>query len=296
MDLAERSIAVTGATGFLGRYICTALLNRRARVIGAVRSPDRGADLSAKGVELRTADLLDLPTLRSAFEGVDAVVANAAVVSAKQTSDYVRINVEGMANLLEAVAEASVRRLVVVSTVSIYRHNNKGNDEDAPQVTQTERMLTKQPYATTKAQAESLAWDAAEKMGLDVTAVRPGYIYGRGAQFIDGFRGSLGGAVALIPGKRIPLAYAGDVAEAIARCLERPTTVGRAYNLTGREDLSWSDFASAWSKAGGPVAPIKLPIPWLTRHSYDTSRAECDLNWTNTNFVEALAETLNPDP
>lgn len=295
MDLAERSIAVTGATGFLGRYICTALLRRRARVVGVVRSPERGADLSDQGVVLRTADLLDAAALRSAFEGVDAVVANAALISAKQTSDFVRINVDGMGNLLEAVAEANVRRLVVVSTVSIYRHNNKGHDENAIQVPYTEKMLQRWPYAATKAQAESLAWDAADKAGLEVTAVRPGYIYGRGAHLIEGFRAWLGAPVALIPCcKRIPLAYAGDVAEALVRCLERPVSIGRAYNLTGREDRSWRDFAQAWAAVGGPIARVKLLVPWVARHRYDTSRAEIDLGWKNTGFVEALTETLRP--
>ncbi|MGI9326648.1 MAG: NAD-dependent epimerase/dehydratase family protein, partial [Pseudomonadales bacterium] len=218
MNLAERTIAVTGATGFLGRYISTALLKRRARVVGAVRSLERGADLSDQGVVLRTADLLDAAALRSAFQGVDAVVANAALILADQKSDFVRINVDGMGNLLRAAVEANVRRLLVVSTVSIYRHNGKNNDENATQVPYTEEMLQRQPYGATKAQAEVLAWNAADKAGLEVTTVRPGYIYGRGAHVIETFRAWLGGPVALIPCyRRIPLAYAGDVAEAIVR-------------------------------------------------------------------------------
>jgi UDP-glucose 4-epimerase len=294
MDLAERSIAVTGATGFLGRYICNALVDRGARVVGTLRSPHRDPDLSAKGVVLRPADLVDTASLRSVFEEVEAVVANAGLIAAQQTSNFVRINVDGMRNLLEAVVEANVRRLIVVSTVSIYRHKNKEQDEKAAQVPYTQRMLQRRPYAATKARAEWLAWNAAEKAGLDLTVVRPGYIYGRGARFLEGFRSRLSAPVAVIPCKRIPLAYAGDVAEAIARCLERAISIGRAYNLTGREDLSWCDFASAWSKAGGPIARVRVHLPWRALHSYDTSSAETDLNWTNTNFVEALAEILKP--
>ena len=293
LSIAERTIAVTGATGFLGRYICAVLLKHHARVVGTLRSPERGADLADQGVVLRPADLLDAAALHSAFQGVDAIVANAALISANQPLDFIRVNVDGMANLLHAAVEANVRRLIVVSTVSIYRHNGKCNGEHDSQIPYTEKMLQRKPYGATKARAEALAWEAAQKAGLEVTTVRPGYIYGRGARIIGSFRAVLAEPVALIPCyRRIPLAYAGDIAEAIVRCLQRPVSIGRAYNLTGHEDWSWRDFTRAWAQAGGPIARVKLPIPYIARHRYRTSRAETDLEWRNTNFVDALTEIL----
>ncbi len=295
VDLAERRIAVTGATGFLGRYLCAALQDRGAQVVGVVRSPARGVDLADRGVELRTADLADAAALQEAVQRVDAIVANAGLIFSRQSSDFVRVNVEGMENLIQAAAAANVRRLIVVSTVSIYRHNGQNNDEGAPQVPYTDATIQSQPYAATKAQGEALAWQAAEKHGLEVTAVRPGYLYGRGAHVIKTFRNWLAGPVALIPCcRRIPLAYAADVAEAVSRCLERPVSIGQAYNLTGREDLSWRDFANSWAAAGGPTARIKVPVPRVAQHRYDTSRAVSDLEWTNTSFVDALSEVLQP--
>src|SRR5207244_3981880 len=57
MLLERKQVAVTGATGFLGRYIVDTLLHRGARVVGVVRNPDRVPELRERGVELRRADL-----------------------------------------------------------------------------------------------------------------------------------------------------------------------------------------------------------------------------------------------
>src|SRR5262245_9536432 len=105
MDLAGRRIAVTGATGFIGRYIVQALVARGARVIGVVRSPDKGADL---GIELRRADLGEREDLAHAFAGADAVVSNAAVIALGDVApaDVLRTNVEGTRNVFEAAGEA----------------------------------------------------------------------------------------------------------------------------------------------------------------------------------------------
>ena len=81
MNLRGATIAVTGATGFLGRYIVDALLGRGAHVIGVVRNPRKLPELLHKGVELRQADLAAPEHLKQAFAGAEAVVSNAALLS-----------------------------------------------------------------------------------------------------------------------------------------------------------------------------------------------------------------------
>ncbi len=79
MVLKDKTIAVTGASGMIGAYICRALLKRGANVIGVVRNPDKAAFLTREGVTFRRADLADARSLTDAFVGVDAVVSNAAL-------------------------------------------------------------------------------------------------------------------------------------------------------------------------------------------------------------------------
>src|SRR4030095_10907000 len=81
VELRGKRIAVTGATGFLGRYIVDVLLGRGTHVVGVVRNPSRVPELAAKGVELRKADLAEPDRLAAGFVGVDAVVSNAALFS-----------------------------------------------------------------------------------------------------------------------------------------------------------------------------------------------------------------------
>jgi len=69
-------IAVTGATGQLGRFVIDALLKKvpAGEIIAAVRSPARAADLAAQGVTVREADYSKPETLRAAFSGVDKLL------------------------------------------------------------------------------------------------------------------------------------------------------------------------------------------------------------------------------
>src|SRR5439155_15254020 len=92
----------------------------------------------------------------------------------------------------------------------------------------------------------------AAQYGLELTAVRPCAIYGAfDPNFTAVFRRLAGLPVTVMPAlMHLPLVYAGDVAEAIARALERPVSIGRAYNVTGDDATVW-EFARAWRRRAG---------------------------------------------
>jgi nucleoside-diphosphate-sugar epimerase len=289
------TVAVTGATGFLGRYIVEALLARGIKVVGAVRNPERVPALAARGVAMRRADLADRAALAAAFIGADAVVSNAALFSLGNRSweDHQRANVQGTRNVFEAINDAGVRRVVHVSSVAVYRHHRPFIDEDAPQLTADTRRTPTNAYSVSKAVSEQLAWRLAAERRLDLTVVRPCAIYGAfDPNFTRVFRRLMWPPVTIMPALfHLALVYAGDVADGIARALERPVSVGRAYNLTG-DDLSFWSFAEAWRAAGGAGARAMIPIPIPMTRVYDNGRARSDLGWKNRPYVEALRETL----
>src|SRR2546426_1532727 len=134
-DLRAAAVAVTGATGFLGRYVVDVLLARGAHVIGVVRNPGRVPELAARGVELRQADLAERDRLARGFAGVQAVVSNAALFSLRNRSweDHHRANIQGTENVFGALADAAVKRGVHVSSVAVYRAHGPCISEDAPQ-------------------------------------------------------------------------------------------------------------------------------------------------------------------
>jgi nucleoside-diphosphate-sugar epimerase len=294
-DLRGKRVAVTGATGFLGRYVVDALLARGARVIGVVRNPDRVPGLAARGVELRRADLAERDALARGFAGADAVVSNAALFSLRNArwADHERANIQGTQNVFGAVADAGVRRVLHVSSVAVYRGHRPPVDEDAPQLGPDSRRGFTNAYAISKALSEQLAWRLAERGGVALTAVRPCAIYGAfDPNFTPVFRRLVGFPVTVMPESlRLALVYAGDVADGIARALERPAAAGRAYNLTG-DDLELGDFVRAWRDAGGRTARLILPIPVPVTRMFDNRRSERELGWRNRPFVDALRETF----
>jgi nucleoside-diphosphate-sugar epimerase len=296
MELATATIAVTGATGFLGRYLVDGLLARGAHVVAVVRNPDRAQGLRERGVELRRADLAERERLEAAFRGASAVVSNAALLSLKQQrwEDYVRTNVEGTQNVCEAAAAAGVRRVVQISSVAVYKgRRQRVVNEDHVQWGPQDRPGRISAYPISKALAEQAALRVARTHGLELTILRPGGIYGAfDTNFMPVFRAFLWPKLTLYPAFfRLPLVFAGDVADALALALGNPVSIGRAYNVTGEDRSAW-DFARAWRNAGGRSPWLMLPVPFPYRRVFDTGRALAELGWRARPYLDGLRETL----
>ena len=103
-------IAVTGATGHLGRLVVEALLARGVApegVVAAVRTPGRAADLAARGVVVREADYSRPETLTSALEGVETLLLVSSSEVGQRAAQH--------ANVVEAAKAAGVGRIVYTS-------------------------------------------------------------------------------------------------------------------------------------------------------------------------------------
>lgn len=296
MNLKGKNIAVTGATGFLGRYIVETLQERGAHVIGVVRNPDKVPELKAQGVELRKADLAEKDRLAEAFRGTDAVVSNAALfnISNQKWEDHLKANIDGTRNVFEAVKDSGVNRVVHVSSVAVYSGHKKPVTEDHPQFTEKSRKSRLTVYPISKALSEQLAWKLAGTNSLELTTVRPSAIYGAfDTNFTPWIRRLMKLPVAPSPaGLIFPLVYAGDVAEAIARVLEKPdVSTGKAYNISG-DRISMSEFLKAWKSAGGKSSWATIPVPVPIDRYFEIERASHDLGWSNRSFTEGLRDTF----
>lgn len=301
-----RTVAVTGATGFLGRYIVDVLLKRGCRVIGVVRNPDRVPDLAARGVELRRADLAEPERLAAGFAGAEAIVSNAALYALgrlvsfrdRNHAEHHRANIEGTRNVVEAAATAGVRRLVHVSSVIVYQTPLPARvTEDHPLLPASTKPGPTNAYALSKAEAERVVVRLCSEHDIQHTIVRPGGIYGAfDPNFTTFLRRLLSLPIAPFPAwLYTPFAYGGDVAEAIALSLESPAAVGRAYNVVGEDRTAW-ELADAWAAAGGRAPWIRIPVPIPFRVSYDGTRAATELGWRNRPLADGMRETIALDP
>ncbi|MCA9664884.1 MAG: SDR family NAD(P)-dependent oxidoreductase [Myxococcales bacterium] len=293
-SLAGRSVALTGATGFLGRYIARVLLARGAHVIGVVRDPQRVPALVAAGVEMRRADLAEPAALRAAFEGAEIVISNAALFSLDNQSwrDHLQTNVAGTENVMHAARDARVERVLHVSSVAVYRGHHGGLvAEDHPQHSERSQRRRSTVYAISKAVSEQRAWHIAARSALRLTTVRPSMIFGA---FDPNFTPWLRriARLPIVPAMaRLGFVYGGDVAEGIALALERDdVSVGRAFNLSGDNATSWQ-VLRAFAHAEGRRwlrAPLPLPVSRL----FDNTRAKTVLGWRPRALDEAARETL----
>jgi nucleoside-diphosphate-sugar epimerase len=240
-SLEGQVIAVTGATGFLGSHIARALLAAGARVIGVVRSPEKGRWLAEQGVVFRKADLGDEASLATAFDGCNVVVANAALATKKRASltSFREANVGGVERTMGAVATADVKRVVHISSVGVYQvRMGRVMDESTP-VRERFRvdpslLTTNWRYTLTKAQGERVARVLAEASGVDLTVFRPGPVYGsRDTKFLPKLVRRAQRSWAIVPSVGVPMVHAGDVADAVVAALSNPVSRGRTYNLGG---------------------------------------------------------------
>lgn len=295
MDLNGKTIAVTGASGMIGVYICRALLKRGARVVGVVRNPDKAAFLASEGVEFRRADLADRAALEAAFAGCDAVVSNAALyrLTALDWESNYRPNKEGTENVYRAAAKNGIRRAVQISTIGLYQFSLFSEiDENSPQVNGEAREGG--AYRATKQLSEALAWRLSREHGIALTALRPSAVYGARDSNIMPYLAKLMQLPFLpFPGFAWPLVYAGDVADAVVAALESDRTAGEAYNTTG-DTSDFADFLAAWQRVSGRGYVLKITPSFGIRVSH--AKASRDLGFRNRPFDEALAEIFAEEP
>jgi farnesol dehydrogenase len=247
-----RVTLVTGATGFIGRYVVRQLVARGERVRALVRDVSLARELlPQEGVELCPGDLRRPEGFRAATEGADAVVHLGAIARAKSRDpdDFERVNVRAVESLLAAASEAGVRRVVHVSTVVTLPPHRP-----AP-INGASRELT--AYERTKIAGERCVEEWVHD-GHDAVVVHPTRVYGPGPlhdangvsvminQYLHGWLPvRLRDDVALAN-----YVHAADVAAGIVLALEHGGR-GRHYVLGGEENVSYRELLEILTKLSG---------------------------------------------
>ncbi|HZA90299.1 MAG TPA: SDR family NAD(P)-dependent oxidoreductase [Solirubrobacterales bacterium] len=258
-----RKVAVTGAGGFIGNAICREFVERGAEVVGLeinVESEDR---VLATGATFATADAAADPdnehgmaTVIHGVGGADYVVHAAAHVREwGAMEDFVRVNVQGTRNVLDAAKSAGVERVVHISSVVVYGYDDPG-EQDEDVFHRTYGI----PYIDTKSASDALAC----RRGAVV--IRPGDVYGPHSVpwVLRPLELAKAGQLS-VPGKgdgvMLPL-YIDDLVEAVVLGLLEGKA-GRAYAAWDGEPVTFEDYFNRLADlVGGPHAR-RLPRPLL---------------------------------
>lgn len=311
-------IYLTGGTGLIGSHVAALLRQRGVAVMALVRPTSDTAHLESVGCDLVTGDVLAEPgALADGMRGADALVHAAAVVFQRaRREQYERVNIDGTEGVLRAAALAGVLRVVHVSSVAVYYRQDPRVTVFREEDWRREAIPRNVVYAHTKQRSEERAWTVHDEGLIRLTTVRPSVVYGerdRSATPILARWASLP-AIPVPGGGRatVPVVYAGNVARGILAALDRPASVGRAYNLALDEPVTLRQLLGAFAGALGrtprfvsvPATPLALggalvdrvtrvtpgldrtrarrAVRMVTRgNPYDVARARLELGWSS---------------
>ncbi len=256
------TVAVTGATGFVGAAVVAALGEAGAAPVAIVRPgkriPRRGLPGEECPVRYRAFATFDEDELARAFDGARAVVHAASIVHRRglPASEYERFNVDGTRALVAAARRAGVEQVVFLSSVKVYGEEPTGVvDEDTP-------CRPVAAYAETKLRAERIVEDEAPLP----SALRLAPVYGRGDKGnVRTVVRSIARRVFLLPGDgatRKSLVHVSSVADVALRVLAQRAT--GVFVVADEHAPTMRELADAAARALGRPSPRSLPAPLLS--------------------------------
>jgi NAD(P)H dehydrogenase (quinone) len=222
-------IAITGATGQLGRLVIENLLKKRpaAEIVAAVRSPDKAADLKAAGIQVRHADYSRPETLAQAFAGVDKLLLISSSEIGQRAPQHRAV--------IDAAKNAGVK---LIAYTSILRADT------------SPLGLAEEHWQTETALRAS---------GIPFVLLRNGWYT---ENYADSVPAALAHGVMLgSAGQgRIASAARADYAEAAAVVLTTEGHAGKVYELAGDTSYDLAEFAAEIARQSGkPIGYNNLP-------------------------------------
>jgi nucleoside-diphosphate-sugar epimerase len=241
-------VALTGATGFVGRHILDRLRGGGFRIRVLARQPARVSG-SRSGIDVVRGSLADRDALNKLVADCDSLVHCAGLTRGVTRSHFNRVNAVGAVACAEAAREAGVKKILLVSSLAA-------------------REPGISPYAASKRAGEEGVLEAAEGH-MDVTIVRPPAVYGPGdTEMLALFRLMGRGLVPVFGSSdaRFSLIYVEDLADAVVAWQRASVPPAGILELDDGQPrgYGWSDVSAIVSSIiGRPVRQIRIPATAL---------------------------------
>ncbi len=321
---------VTGAGGFIGRHLVRRLLDEGRTVRAMVRRPVREDHFGPCGrhnLEICVGDLTDRNFAAAACRGVRSVYHLAA-----STKGDLFFQTEGTCigtkNLLRAVKENDVHKIVYVSSVSVLDQTNfPGHGIVGDNFPLEAHPLKRGAYTYSKLKAEEMVRAFATEHNIRVAIFRPGIVWGPGSeQLLLETHFKLGSRVLIVLGrarKRLPLIYVENLVDALIRAGDAQLSDSQPMNIVDFDNPSQRTYLHLLGRMGGKrylglFIPLLMVTPafWAAekalgfiqrkpvhvcyqtkskrnRATYSTERVQAVLGWKpEVPFREALTRYL----
>jgi len=220
-SLRSKPVVVTGAAGLVGTHLCSQLAEGGWKVRAIVRNTSKAAQrLGHLRIEIRVGDIRDADAMRAAMTGAGALVHLAAIAIERPGERYNQVNTDATRVLLAAARAEAVDRLVYMS--------QNGADSGSPH---------------SFLRSKGLAQDIVQHSDMRWTVLRPSVIFGPEDEFVNVLARliRLSPVVFPLPGggsARFQPVAVGDVARALVKVLEDPSTVRQTYGIGGSTPLT----------------------------------------------------------
>ncbi len=246
------TVLVTGATGFIGRHVTKALLERGYRIRILTRNPDFVNFKDSQNVEVKRVNYLDIDTLKDVGDGVEYVIHIAGVIKGRRFEAFKKGNIYTTRNLLMSLDREQVKKIVFLSSQSA-----AGPSREKP-LTEDDMPKPVSFYGLSKKIAE----DYVKKSGIPYIILRPSAVFGEGDRETLLLFKMVKNGISLSIGKGplFNIIYVGDLVEVILRSIEKDIS-NRTYFVNNGEVFSPQKLSDTIKKIMGKKYLFHIKVP-----------------------------------
>ncbi len=308
--MSKKKILITGATGFIGSHLTELCVKKGFKVFAFDRyNPQYNLNCLnnskyKKDINFIFGDIRDYDSVYKASKGMDIILHLAALIgipySYYSPMAYVKTNIEGTYNILEATKNLNIKQLVVTSTSETY-----GTAQKVP-ISENHRLIGQSPYSASKISADQLAISYWTSFQLPVKIIRPFNTYGP--------RQSNRAVIPTIinqalKNKNISLGnikttrdytYVSDISEAYLEIIKTKNIFGQPINVGSNNEFKIEQIARKVIKKINPNLKIIIDKKRIRPEKSEVDRLKCDnrlitkkTNWKpKIKFDEGLEKTI----
>lgn len=201
-----------------------------------------------------------------AVAGVDVVYHVGAAMKGG-AAEFDQATVWGTRNIVDSCLRHGVKRLVYVSSMGIMDHAGHRTGDPVTENSPVEpEPLNRGTYTRTKLEAENMVLDAIRNRGLNAVIIRPGQIFGPGAEKVtpNGVIAIAGKWIVSGSGHRqLPLVYRDDVVDALLLAAESDKAAGHVFNIVDTTPIDQNQYLARQRTALGGTSIWKVPEGFL---------------------------------